>query len=71
MRVTLNIDDELLRRAVELTNILEESSLVQAGLEALITLESGKRLAALGGTEKKLKSVPRQRNSKTSASAQK
>ena len=32
-----------------------------AGLEALIARESAKRLAALGGTEKKLAMIPRRR----------
>jgi len=31
------------------------------GLEALIARESARRLAALGGTEKQLKEIPRRR----------
>lgn len=64
MRTTLNIDDDLLKRAIQLSHIREKTALVRAGLEALITLESGKRLAALGGTEKNLKPTPRRRSSK-------
>ena len=61
MRTTLNIDDETLRRAAELTGIKEKTSLVKLGLEALIARESSKRLAELGATEKDLQPVPRRR----------
>ena len=61
MRTTLNIDDDLLQKASELSGITEKTSLVKAGLEALIAIESGKRLASLGGTEKLARSVPRRR----------
>lgn len=61
MRTTLNIEDELLAKAAELTGIKEKTSLVKLGLEALIARESAKRLAALAGTEKDLKMIPRRR----------
>jgi Arc/MetJ family transcription regulator len=61
MRTTLNIEEELLARAAELTGIKEKTSLVKLGLEALIARESAKRLAALGGTEQNLKMIPRRR----------
>ena len=61
MRTTLNIDDKILEKASELTGIREKTSLVRRGLEALITLESGRRLAELGGTEKNLQPIPRRR----------
>jgi len=61
MRTTLNIDDELLKKAASLTGIDEKTSLVRKGLETLIAVESAKRLARLGGTEKDLDQVPRRR----------
>jgi Arc/MetJ family transcription regulator len=61
MRTTLNIEDDLLDRAAKLTGVRGKTSLVRLGLEALIARESGKRLAKLGGTEKKLKMIPRRR----------
>lgn len=61
MRTTLNIEDELLAKAADLTGIKEKTSLVRLGLEALIARESAKRLAALGGTEKNLEMIPRRR----------
>ena len=59
MRTTLNIKDELLKKAIRLTGIKEKTSLVNKCLEALIALESSKRLAKLGGTEKDLKKIKR------------
>jgi hypothetical protein len=35
---------------------------VRAGLEALIAREAARRLAALGGTQPKLRDVPRRRS---------
>ncbi len=61
MRTTLNIDDELLEKAAEMTGTSEKTKLVRLGLEALIARESAKRLARLGGTEKQLERVPRRR----------
>jgi Arc/MetJ family transcription regulator len=63
MRTTLIIDDALIERARELTGIHEKTALVRAGLEALIAREAGKRLAALGGTQPDLESIPRRRPS--------
>jgi Arc/MetJ family transcription regulator len=62
MKTTLNIEDKLLERASKLTGIKEKTSLVRLGLEALIARESSKRLAKLGGTEKKLDVIPRRRS---------
>jgi Arc/MetJ family transcription regulator len=61
MRTTLIIDDSLLGRAREMSGIVEKTALVHAGLEALIAREAARRLAALGGTEPGLRSVPRRR----------
>jgi Arc/MetJ family transcription regulator len=62
MRTTLNIDDDLLEKAAKLTGTTEKTSLIRKGLEALVALESARRLAALGGSEKKLKAIPRRRS---------
>ena len=66
MRTTLNIDDELLAKAARLSGLKEKTAIVHAGLEALVALESARRLAALGGTEKELRPVRRRRSRKTS-----
>jgi hypothetical protein len=60
-RKTLNVDLTLLDEARELTGVSSKTSLVRLGLEALIARESARRLAALGGTEKRLARVPRRR----------
>lgn len=62
MRTTLNIDDAMLLRASKLTGVKEKTALLRMGLEALIARESAMRLAALGGTGKALKAIPRRRN---------
>jgi len=61
MRTTLNIEDKLIREASQLTGVKEKTHLVKLGLKALIAIESSKRLSKLGGTEKKLKMIPRRR----------
>ena len=66
MRTTLNIDDELLAKAKRLSGLKEKTAIVQAGLEALVALESARRLAALGGSEKGVRAVRRRRPGKSS-----
>ena len=61
MRTTINIDDKILNKASQLTGVKEKTALVRLGLEALISRESAKRLAKLGGTENDLRSIPRRR----------
>ena len=61
MRTTLNIEDDLLNKAAQLTGIQEKTSLVRLGLQALVSRESAKRLSKLSGTEKKLLDIPRRR----------
>jgi Arc/MetJ family transcription regulator len=61
MRTTLALDDELLAKAQEYTGLKENSALVREALKALIEREAARRLALLGGTQKKLKAPPRRR----------
>jgi hypothetical protein len=60
-RTTLNIDRRALARAAALTGVSEKTALVRMGLEALIAKASAARLAALGGTERRLRGIPRRR----------
>jgi len=62
MRTTLNIDNAILKKAADLTGIKEKTALVRMGLEALISRESSRRLAQLGGTEGSLKYIPRRKS---------
>jgi Arc/MetJ family transcription regulator len=61
MRVTIDIDDELLMKASTLAGPLDHSAIVNEGLKALIHRESSTRLACFGGTQRSLKAVPRRR----------
>jgi len=62
MRTTLDIDEALLSRASELTGVQDHTALVTMALEALIARASAARLPTLGGTEKKLRPIPRRRS---------
>ncbi len=62
MRTTVNIDDDLLQRASELTGIKEKAALLREGLKSLIAHESAQRLAKLGGTQPRLKQTPRRQS---------
>ncbi|GBD90158.1 antitoxin VapB32 [bacterium BMS3Abin04] len=62
MKTTLNIDEEILRKAAFLTGVKEKTSLVRMGLTALIARESAKRLALLGGSEKSVSKIRRRKS---------
>ena len=61
MRATVALDDELVRKAQELTGVTERTALLRDGLKALIHLEASRRLAAVGGTEPDLEDIKRVR----------
>ena len=61
MRTTVNLDDNLLSKAIKLTGLLDRSTLLHESLKALIERESARRLAKLGGTQSNLKAPPRRR----------
>ena len=62
MRTTLNLDDELMAEAAELTGIEEKTALVRAALRSLIEREAAHRLILLGGTMPDIEDVPRRRS---------
>jgi Arc/MetJ family transcription regulator len=62
MQITLNIDDDLLSQAKQITGVFETTALIRASLIALIEIESAKQLARLGGTEPNLQPVQRRRS---------
>ena len=61
MRTTINIDDELLATAAEMTGITEKTALVRVALERLIAGEASRRLARMGGTQPDLRPIPRRK----------
>lgn len=69
MRTTLILNDDLLDKARTLTGVQEKTALVHEGLRALIARESARRLAALGGTEPAIRTIPRRRPSRSGRSA--
>jgi len=58
MRTTMNIDDELLAKAMEYTGVKERAAVVRMALEALVAREAGRRLAALSGSLPDFGKVP-------------
>ena len=62
MRTTINLDEELLAEAQRLTGVRERTALIHDGLRALISRESARRLARLGGSDRRA-SAPRRRRS--------
>ena len=64
MKITLTLDDELMEIAAELTGIQERSELIRHAVNTLIQLESGRRLATLGGKDKTASAPPRRRSKK-------
>jgi Arc/MetJ family transcription regulator len=61
MRATVTLDDELVRKAQELSGVTEKTALLREALKALIHLEASRRLAAVGGTEPDLEEIKRVR----------
>jgi Arc/MetJ family transcription regulator len=65
MRTTLILDDELLEKARRLSGLAEKTAVVHAGLRALIVQQSARRLAALGGSDKRARAPRRRRPTKS------
>ncbi|MGH9783194.1 MAG: type II toxin-antitoxin system VapB family antitoxin [Terriglobia bacterium] len=59
MRITINVDGHLLARAQRITGMKERTALIHEGLRALIQRESARRLARLGGSEPRLRTISR------------
>jgi Arc/MetJ family transcription regulator len=65
MRITVVLDDNLVRTAQEFTGVTDKASLVREALKTIIERESARRLALLAGTMPGLKDIPRFRPCKT------
>jgi len=61
MRITIELDDELVRKAQECTGVMELAVVLREALKAHIHLEASRRLAAFGGTMPDLESIRRAR----------
>jgi len=64
MKITLNIEEELLDRAAQLTGVKAKTHLVRLALQVLVSSESARRLARLGASEPQLGQVRRRRGGK-------
>lgn len=62
MRTTLNLKDELVKKAQEMTGIKEKTALVHRGLELLIQQEAAQRLIKLKGYDLHASAGPRKRH---------
>ena len=55
MRLTIDVDDELLTRAAALTGMDDHAALIR------LRIESGRQLCALGGSDRNAEDAPRRR----------
>ena len=62
MRTTLNINEQLLDEAQQITQLTEKTAVVHAGLRALIQREAELSLARAGGSDVAAKAGPRRRS---------
>jgi Arc/MetJ family transcription regulator len=65
MRTTIDLKDDLVEEARELTGIHEKTALLHAGLQLLVERENARRLSALGGSMPDLQPIPRRRAATT------
>jgi Arc/MetJ family transcription regulator len=62
MRTTVTIDDDLYQRALEVADPgMEKSDLFREAMKVFVRVQSGKRLATLGGKAPGMKHIPRRR----------
>lgn len=61
MRTTVNLDETLLARALQLSGLKERGALLREALNALIERESARRLARMGDSEPNLRVASRRR----------
>jgi Arc/MetJ family transcription regulator len=62
VRTTITIDDELFRKAVEVADPgMDRGEIVREAMRVFVRVQSGKRLAALGGAAPRMKDIPRRR----------
>lgn len=59
MRTTLNIDDALLKRAMELTGETQKTALVNKALRVLISRQAARELLKLEGSQPDFTTAPR------------
>jgi Arc/MetJ family transcription regulator len=61
MTTLISVDEELLAKAQEYTDLTDKSALMGEALTAFIQREAARRLARMGGTQPDLEDIPRRR----------
>ena len=61
MRLTIDVDDETLARAIALTGFEDRAKLIQNALELLVRIEIGRQLGTLAGSDRDAVAAPRRR----------
>jgi len=62
MRTTVTIDDALYAKALEMADTnMDKSDIFREAMKTFVRVQSGKHLAALGGTMPEIQDVPRRR----------
>jgi Arc/MetJ family transcription regulator len=62
VRTTVTIDDDLYQRALEVADPgTDKADLFREAIKVFVRVQTGKRLAALGGKAPRMKPVPRRR----------
>jgi len=62
LRTTITIDDELYRQALDVADPeMDKADLFREAMKVFVRVQTGKRLAALGGKSPKMKPIPRRR----------
>lgn len=63
MRTTVTIDDELYRKALDVADPgMDKGDLFREAVKVFVRVQTGKRLAALGGKAPSMKDIPRRRS---------
>jgi hypothetical protein len=66
MRTTVSIDDALYRQALDVADPgMDKAELFREAMRTFVRVQSGKRLAALGGKAPDMADVPRRREPPT------
>lgn len=62
MRTTVSIDDELYAKVLEVAEPgLDKAELFREAMQVFLRVQTGKRLAALGGRAPSMKDIPRRK----------
>ena len=61
MRTTVDLDNDLMKRALAATKLPTKTALLEEGLRSLLRREAGRQLAALGGSDPHAKGSRRRR----------